>query len=308
MTQWIGWLRRLDERPCSLVSVIAAEGAAPCAPGTRILVRADGREGSLGSGDLERQAVTMARALLAQPPGAWCIHDQALDPMEGGSCPGRVRLLIERVDPSALDWLHDAEPGRMLATRLEEAGVVREVFVRETPTRASMRGDRPGVGTRTVEPIGERPRPLYLFGAGHVGQAIARHAVGLPLQLAWFDTRPEQGKIDGVTVVSEEDVAACLTLAPADAAIAIVTHDNALDFHLVLTALNRAPVAFVGLLGSSAKLARIRSGLQAEGVSEAALARLTAPIGLPGIRGREPDVIAIAVLAQLLSMRGESGP
>ena len=305
MTRWIGSLRWLDGRPCAMVSLLATEGAAPQGAGTRMLVWSDAHEGTIGGGALEGRVLSQARAILDRPPGAWRIVDDGLDTVEGRSCPGRVRLLIEHVDPAALDWLHDAEPGRMLETRFGESGVSRAIFVRETATRQSARGDMPGVGARIVEPLGERARPLYLFGAGHVGQAIARHAVGLPLQLAWFDTRPEQGGIDGVTVVSEEQVADCVELAPSDAAIAIITHDNTLDYHLALTALRREPVAFVGMLGSSAKLARMRSGLQAEGVTDETLARLTAPIGLPGIRGREPDVIAIAVLAQLLSLRGQ---
>jgi xanthine dehydrogenase accessory factor len=127
---------------------------------------------------------------------------------------------------------------------------------------------------------------------------------GLPFQLAWFDTRPEQAGIDGVTVVAEEDVAGCLADAPADAAVAILTHDHALDYHLTLAALSRDPLAFVGLIGSSTKIARFRSRLKADGLGEEALARLTAPIGLQGVRGKEPDVIAIAVLAQLLTLRG----
>ncbi|MEJ2458972.1 MAG: xanthine dehydrogenase accessory protein XdhC, partial [Novosphingobium sp.] len=218
---------------------------------------------------------------------------------------GRVRLLVEHVDPAGLDWLHDAEPGRMLETALEDGAVTRRIFERETVTRQSARGERPGVGTRMIEPVGERPRPVYLFGAGHVGQAVARHMTGLPLQLAWFDTRPELEILDGVTVVAEEDIARCIEEAPADAAIVILTHDHPLDYHLTLTALGRDPLAFVGLIGSSTKIARFKSRLKADGISKEALSRLTAPIGVPGVRGKEPDVIAIAVLAQLLQLRGQ---
>jgi xanthine dehydrogenase accessory factor len=193
----------------------------------------------------------------------------------------------------------------MLQTRFEDEAIARAVFERETATRQSARGDRPAPGTRIVEPVGERPRPVYLFGAGHVGQAIARHMTGLPLQLAWFDTRPEQDTIDGVTVVPEEDVAACVAEAPADAAILILTHDHPLDYHLALAALGRAEAAFVGLIGSATKIARFKSRLAADGISPEALARLTAPIGVPGVVGKEPDVIAISVCAQLLQLRGK---
>lgn len=306
MTQWIGWLRRLDPGvPTAMVSVLASEGSAPRGAGTRMLVTAGAQEGTIGGGTLEYRAVDQARAILDHPPGTWRVQDYPLGPLLGQCCGGRVRLLVERLDPAALGWLHDAEPGRMLATTFGADAVVRQVFDRETATRQSARGERPEPGARIVEPVGERPRPVYLFGAGHVGQAIARHLTGLPLQLAWFDTRPEQGHIDGVTVVAEEDIADCVAGAPADAAVLILTHDHPLDYHLTLAALGRAePVAFTGLIGSSTKIARFRSRLTADGIGPEALARLTAPIGVPGVSGKEPDVIAIAVCAQLLQLRG----
>lgn len=303
MTQWIGWLRRLPQEPCALVSVLATEGSAPRGAGTRMLVTAGGQQGTIGGGQLEFRAIEQARGILGHPAGSWRVQDYPLGPLLGQCCGGRVRLLVEHLDPAALDWLHDADPGRMLATTLAETHVERAIFARETATRQSARGDRPDIGTRMVEPVGERPRPFYLFGAGHVGQAIARHLTGLPLQLAWFDTRPEQAGIDGVTVMDEGEIAQCIAEAPDDAAVAILTHDHPLDYHLTLAALSRSPLAFVGLIGSSTKIARFRSRLKADGLGEEAIARLTAPIGLPGVVGKEPDVIAIAVIAQLLQLR-----
>ncbi|PNU06330.1 xanthine dehydrogenase accessory protein XdhC [Novosphingobium guangzhouense] len=305
MSQWIGWLRRLDRTvPTAMVSVLASEGSAPRGAGTRMLVTAQGQEGTIGGGQLEYRAVDQARAILDHPPGTWRVQDYPLGPLLGQCCGGRVRVLVEHLDVDALDWLHDAEPGRMLATRFSEDALERRVFDRETATRQSARGDKPEVGARIVEPVGERPRPVYLFGAGHVGQAIARHMTGLPLQLAWFDTRSEQAHIDGVTVVPEEEIAYCVAEAPADAAMLILTHDHPLDYHLTLAALGRDPLAFVGLIGSSTKIARFRSRLAADGIPPEALERLTAPIGVPGVSGKEPDVIAIAVCAQLLQLRG----
>lgn len=291
--------------PTAMVSIMASEGSAPRGPGTRMLVTAQGQQGTIGGGALEFRAVEQARAALDLPAGTWRVQDYPLGPLLGQCCGGRVRVLIEHLDPAALDWVLDAEPGRMLETVLAEGAIHRRVHVRETASIVSARGDRPGAGLRMVEPVGERPRSFYLFGAGHVGQAIASHCRGLPLQLAWFDTRPEQGDIDGVTVVDLEDIAQCVTQAPSDAAIAILTHDHPLDYHLTLAALSRDPVAFVGLIGSATKIARFRSRLLADGVDAAALERLTAPIGIPGVIGKEPDVIAISVIAQVLQLRGQ---
>ena len=79
----------------------------------------------------------------------------------------------------------------------------------------------------------------------------------------------------------------------------ILTHDHGLDYRLTAAALG-SRARFVGLIGSQTKRARFLSRLAADGVDAA---RLTCPIGLPGINGKEPEVIAIATLAQLLMLR-----
>jgi xanthine dehydrogenase accessory factor len=90
----------------------------------------------------------------------------------------------------------------------------------------------------------------------------------------------------------------CARTAPSDAAILIVTHDHAFDYRLTAAALS-GQARYVGLIGSATKRARFLSRLAADGVESA---RLVCPIGLPAIAGKEPAVIAIAVLAQILSL------
>jgi len=137
-----------------------------------------------------------------------------------------------------------------------------------------------------------------MFGAGHVGRAIAAKTDGLPLHLAWFDTRPQAAETPGVALGTEDELVATAAAAPTEAAILILTHDHALDYRLTAAALGGS-AAFVGLIGSQTKRARFLSRLAKEGVDAA---RLTCPIGLPGVDGKEPDVIAIAALAQLLAL------
>jgi xanthine dehydrogenase accessory factor len=212
-----------------------------------------------------------------------------------------VRLLVEHVDRAALGWLAEAAEGRVLVSELGEHGIAR--WVSDGPATAiSARGDKPGVGARLAERIGGYRRPLYLFGAGHVGQAIARHVQGLPVRLAWFDVRAEFGAMGGVAVVPESAIEQCVAEAPDEAALVILTHDHALDYRLTLAALVRTPLAFTGLIGSQTKRARFLSRLARDGVSAEARGRLTCPIGLPGVTGKEPDVIAVALLAQVLQL------
>lgn len=299
---WLSDLARLAALgPVAMVSVLATEGSAPRGAGTRMLVTPDGLFGTIGGGALEFRAVEQARAVLGHAPGTWRVQDYPLGPLLGQCCGGRVRLLVEHVDRAALDWLAEAAEGRVLASVLGEYGIARQVDDCP-PIPVSARGDKPGAGARLAEVIGGFRRPLYVFGAGHVGQAIARHVEGLPIRLAWFDVRDELAGIPGVTVVADEAIAGCVAEAPDEAAVVILTHDHALDYRLVLAALSRAPLAFTGLIGSQTKRARFLARLERDGVSAEARGRLTCPIGLPGVTGKEPDVIAVALLAQLLQL------
>jgi xanthine dehydrogenase accessory factor len=160
------------------------------------------------------------------------------------------------------------------------------------------RGPLPGAGTEFLEPVETTGTPLTLFGAGHVGRAIASRLPGLPFHLAWFDNRPDMAETPGVMLETEEAMIACANTAAPDAAILILTHDHAFDYRLTAAALS-GKAGFVGLIGSQTKRARFVSRLQADGVDPS---RLTCPIGLPGITGKEPGVIAVATLAQLLTI------
>jgi xanthine dehydrogenase accessory factor len=213
-----------------------------------------------------------------------------------------VRLLVEHVDRARLGWLAEAAEGCTLVSRLMESHIERHLGSERDVAMPVARGERPGVGAGFNERIGQYRRPLYLFGAGHVGQAVAAHAERLPLRLAWFDTRPEFESIPGVTLIAEESLELCVAEAPDDAAIAILTHDHGIDYRLTMAALTRPPVAFVGLIGSGTKRARFLSRLAQDGVAADSITRLTCPIGIEGVHGKEPDIIAIATLAQVLQL------
>ncbi|MCI4592580.1 xanthine dehydrogenase accessory protein XdhC [Sphingobium sp. BYY-5] len=304
MTEWLGWLRDVaGKEPSALVSIVASEGSAPRGAGTRMLVTADALQGTIGGGQLEFRAVEQARTILAHPPGSWRVQDYPLGPLLGQCCGGRVRLLVEHVDPADLGWIADATEERILVSTFMTDRVARHVNDHAMPSGLSARGDRPRAGDSLAEIIGQHRRPLYLFGAGHVGQAIARHAANLPFRLSWFDTRPVFETIEGVAVVPEAAIEQCVADAPDDAAILILTHDHGLDYRLTHAALRRPPCAFIGLIGSATKRARFHARLERDGIDAPSRSRLTSPIGVAGVTGKEPDVIAIAVLAQLLQLR-----
>lgn len=288
MADWAGQAQRLlgEGTPCALVSLLAVEGSAPRQAGTRMVVTRDGLIGTIGGGNLEYQAIHQARAVLEHPPGTWRIQDYPLGPLLGQCCGGRVRLMVERLDPDRAQWLGKVNGHEVqLQTRLFDGHVERDEG-EGAPLGA--RGVAPKAGDSFAETVGEPRVPLLMFGAGHVGQAIARLLSGLPLDLDWRDSR-EGHAPDAMEQAARE----------ANGLVLILTHDHALDYRLTAAALS-GPARFIGLIGSATKRTRFLSRLGKDGFEESALARLTCPIGIAGITGKAPEVIAVSVVAQLL--------
>ncbi len=168
---------------------------------------------------------------------------------------------------------------------------------------APLEGRRPKLseGDALIEEIDARRPRLLMFGAGHVGQAIARAFAPLPFHLDWHDSR-EEAAGPGVAVHDEARLIE-IASAVADADhVLILTHNHDLDYQLTRAALTAGGARYTGLIGSDTKRARFLRRLREDGVPEAAIARLTCPIGLPGLKSKAPEVIAVAVAAQLLQL------
>jgi xanthine dehydrogenase accessory factor len=307
MSDWATAARTAPHgQPMALVTVLATEGSAPRGPGARMLVTTDSQAGTIGGGALEWRAAEQSRAILALPSGSWRVQDYPLGPLLGQCCGGRVRLLVEHLGDTG--WIDALADGAVVRATLRDDHVERVVATdRHRWPRAehtaqaealTSRGPLPTAGFAFVEPDDSARRPLILFGAGHVGRAIARMLPGLPFDLAWFDNRAELADIPGVTVDSEDALVACAAQAGAGAAVLILTHDHALDYRLAAAALG-SRADYVGMIGSATKRARFLSRLATDGVDST---RLTCPIGQPGIAGKAPEVIAVATLAQLLAL------
>jgi len=160
------------------------------------------------------------------------------------------------------------------------------------------------------EPLAVRP-VVALFGIGHVGYELARILSRLPIRLLLADSREEQldrvrlaDVIDGRADVSIHHTLLgeqLLEQLPPGAHVVIMTHDHAEDYALCDAVLRLGqPLGSIGLIGSSVKWTRFQAQLAAAGHGPAAIARITCPIGQPGITGKDPAVIAVAVAAALL--------
>lgn len=145
---------------------------------------------------------------------------------------------------------------------------------------------------------------LQLYGAGHVGRAIVRLLATLPCEVQWIDERdgefPADASAPQVQRLCVEPVQAEVRLAPPGAFYLVLTHSHTLDQAITEAILRRGDFAFLGLIGSATKRARFLRRFEQRGIAPATLARMHCPIGVPGISGKQPEVIAIAVVAQLL--------
>ncbi|MES2786043.1 MAG: xanthine dehydrogenase accessory protein XdhC [Pseudomonadota bacterium] len=247
-----------------LVVVTGARGSVPRDKGAWMLVFAQGSAGTIGGGHLELQAMARARRLLT---GDAVVREQSvsLGPALGQCCGGVVELSYERIPANLVDSVR----ARLSARRAKVA----------------------------------------LFGGGHVGRAIVDALALLPFDTLWIDSRDEIFPADvpaGVTCEHSDPVQAAVGDLAAQSRVLIMSFSHAEDLDIVAACLQRLrdrnDLPYVGLIGSKTKWATFRRRLAERGFNAAELDRITCPIGIAGIVGKEPAVIAASVAAQILQL------
>jgi xanthine dehydrogenase accessory factor len=308
-----------------LITVAAVEGSVPREPGTKMLVDATRQWGTVGGGHLELRGLELARAMLAEGRVRH-LERFPLGPGLGQCCGGVVQLAFEAVDHAHLAALAerrkqdswrlvalDGAPGLALfdadGTLLQgdAAGgfALAHIHAREGVTRV-LRDD---AGRRWLLDRIEAPRAhLMLFGAGHVGAAIVRAMGDLPCRITWVDEREDlfPGLVPHNVTIEATDVPEALaSRAEAGTSFLVMTHSHALDQRVAEAILKRPSMDnadWFGLIGSNTKRKQFEHRLRERGIPERRLAAMVCPIGVSGIDGKEPAVIAVAVAAQLLML------
>lgn len=313
MAEWIADALASVRRgePLAMVTVVGAQGSTPRETGARMLVWADRFTGTVGGGSLERQGLDQARKLLAQTARRHALQDYPLGPLLGQCCGGHVRLMIERIDGESLGWLEPAAAMRhdfTLEATFDDGALRRAI----APSEGASDGPRTPIADvrRLAETIRPVAPPLLIFGAGHVGQAVARAFEPLPFALTWLASREDlRSEASGTRaeIVDEAELLARVAEAPDNALFAIFTHSHDLDYRLTKAVLARGDFRYLGLIGSQTKRRRFESRLRDDGVSDEQLARLTCPIGVQTLKSKAPAVIAVALAAELLQLTGDDG-
>jgi xanthine dehydrogenase accessory factor len=297
-------------KPAAMVTLAHVAGSAPRDAGARMIVGGEASYGTIGGGNLELQLTDQARRLIAQNAVDVMQQDYPLGPLLAQCCGGHVRALIERLSGESRGWLAAAAAAELageaytLEGRIVEGCISRSVSHGSPGEDPSVRvydfagvaTDRKGQWSRIVEHIVPVSAPLYLFGAGHVGRAIAHIATTLPFRFHWLDSRSEFAAEDSRITVRRDLVSAVAEAAPG-AFFLVVTHAHELDYSLVRAVLSRGDARFCGLIGSATKRARFVSRLAKENIDTR---DLVCPIGAGAIRSKTPAAIAVGVAAELL--------
>lgn len=295
------------------VVVMQALGSTPREQGAVMLVDAHRIEGTIGGGELEWRAIARARELLSAPTGAACLERWPLGPELGQCCGGAVRLWFERLGREDLEVFKQlrgkqaCRAGGFLVSELD-GGVPAQRVASRRWTLDACDPPRGSEALALVEPVACPDPEVWIFGAGHVGRALAALLIDLPFRVTVVDGRAEQlsemspRASSGLRLVQDSEPTARMDQVPAGATVLIMTHSHELDYQLCKQALGRSDLAWVGLIGSETKSTCFRLRLSREGVADSAIAALVSPIGVEGVRSKLPQAIAVSVTAQLLML------
>jgi xanthine dehydrogenase accessory factor len=309
------WLKPLEAalsrgEAAMLVHLAELKGSAPREAGATMLVTEAATSDTIGGGEMERTAIQKARELL-QAGGAAFVH-LSLGPQLNQCCGGSVTIAFEPFAPADLAWLKKLlraaeEPTPVTRTLSIDAG---GNFRRDWSEDAGEGPDYVAVVDGARLSVRERVNPerqaLWLFGAGHVGRAVAPALAPLGFALTWVDGRAGQfpePALSGVRQLALAMPELAVDEAPPDTVFLVMTHSHPLDEAICEAILRRGDFAYLGLIGSATKRARFAKRLGEAGIARSDLDRLVCPIGIPGIESKEPAAIAAAVAADLLIRR-----
>ena len=304
---WIDFAQRWvsNEERAVFIMVTALRGSAPRECGTWMLVSQSMIAGTLGGGELERMAGEAAQAMLSGD-GQWqrtplrCV----LGPDLGQCCGGAIELLLEPIDASASPWLCLA--AKALSSPVAQALGFAIDRPHLTPYLVTDEHNHAPDANTHLQSLGDPRLQLFLFGAGHVGRAVCGIAAELPVCITAIDSRTEWlARLPTATNVHpqwEKTPESIINTMPMGAAALVMTFSHDLDYRLCLRLLARGDLAFIGLIGSHSKATSFRRRLKADGVTETVRERLVSPIGRDGPPGKEPGVIALAALSEVMSL------
>ena len=321
------WAR--EGRRAAIATVVETRRSAPRGPGSVMAVSDVGEVvGSVTGGCVEPAVYEGAQEVLAGGPPRVAEFGYADDDAfeVGLPCGGSVRILIEEMDPQLVlgmaDAVREERPVALLTGLGDAARGRRRLVAPHAPPADDAEADAQrllaagvtgaigrGEEERFVLALAPRPR-MYVFGAidfasslATVGRFMGFHVTVCDAR-ALFVTKERFPDADRLVIEWPNEL---LEREEIDerAAICVLTHDAKFDVPALLAAL-RTPAGYIGAMGSSKTTARRAERLREEGVSEEALERIHAPIGL-AIGADTPQEVAIAIAAEIVAVTKGAG-
>lgn len=329
MRKWIWEIIHALEAgsPVELVSVIRAAGSTPRGTGAMMAVFPDGRSlGTIGGGSVEHEARRLAAELLA---GGRCalrefrfVPGEAADP--GMVCGGEVTLQLQYFpagDRAAIAVFRDlAESSvgdldtwllwELRGEKMSAMGTADRNGVRclasppENP--ASLLQNRAVFSGGWMAVPVVRAGRVYIFGGGHVSQALVPAVAAVGFRPVVYDDRPEFAdparfpQAERVACGAFTEFSRQISIMPDDYVV-IMTRGHQADYEVLERTL-RSGAKYLGCIGSRRKLALCRERLLAAGFTAEEYNRVHAPIGL-AIGAETPEEIAVSITAQLIAVR-----
>jgi len=304
MTFDLAALRQAVAEHQQVVRVVVAkvDGSAPREVGAAMLVSKDGQTGTIGGGALEWQAVSVARTLTSGHPK---LARYPLGPALGQCCGGAVTLVYDYFDQQAVDVLGDDIFARRISGDSDPSLSVQKSLALVRSGNLSIKPHI--VDGWMIEGISRPSRPIWVFGAGHVGRALVNILSPLPdVDLTWIDiadTKFPRAVPDTVTKIIAANPADLLQYAPQNTDHIVVTYSHSLDLELCHRALLHG-FASLGLIGSKSKWSRFQKRLRDLGHSSESIHKIMCPIGQPKF-GKHPHAIAIGVASEMMARSQE---
>ncbi|WP_214002424.1 xanthine dehydrogenase accessory protein XdhC [Acinetobacter baumannii] len=315
-TDFVAW--QADAFPMVLVTVVRADGSTPREVGATMLLRFNLQQqwqqsDTIGGGHLEFQAIDIAKAMLKE--SETCVRRIErfnLSARLGQCCGGVMWLLFEKILPAEIasdlsGSLQAWRAGKHIwrNASYQYASTWQTMDMEQQPSFEFHSGS--SEEWQFSQQIQPNTMQVLICGAGHVAEAIVRCLLPIGVRVKWIDPR------DDIFPSDLLEQAYCITTDTLDAeiehfdrsgAVLILTHDHQLDLQLCFTALKPTakPFAYVGMIGSKSKRAIFEKRMQVRGYTSETLQRLVCPIGIEGISSKQPAMIAIAVVAQLLQV------
>jgi xanthine dehydrogenase accessory factor len=318
----------------ALATVLQTWGSSPRRAGAKMAVTSDGQfTGSVSGGCVENAIIETALEVI-RTGQAQLLHFGVADETAwevGLACGGSIDIFVKLLDPEFFSslraaWQVESHFAHVTVIRGSEHLLGRELLIsadgvvtgslgrHRQESVLELAAETLDQGKSRRLPLDEEtelfieliaPAPvLVVVGGVHITVALVAIAQTLGFQTIVIDPRGVWGNeerfpnVDRLIQAWPQEAFQQVKLTRA-AAVVMLTHDPKLDDPAVKIALD-SPAFYVGALGSKTTNAKRRARLLNEGLREAQLCRLHAPIGL-NIGAETPEEIALAIMAEVVN-------